>query len=192
MESIHQRIKRLREAKGLSQEALAKLAGVTYQSVQEWERADGTAPTRKRQAKVAAALGITVQELVVGPSAATAAEPAAEYGEFSQDERSLIARYRAADPRWQLSLRLLAALATEQQIEVATDVNVIIARIIGKKPSEVRYAENERVAAAYGQAPHVRPHTPLVDSRTKRQGVENSDRSAKRNGGTKAQRTGKT
>lgn len=70
-------------------------------------------------------------------------------------ERELVANYRSADPRWQLSLRLLAALANEYQIEAATDVNVVVARILGKKPAEVRYALNERVAEAYGEAPHV-------------------------------------
>jgi hypothetical protein len=68
----------------------------------------------------------------------------------------LIARYRAADPRWQLSLRLLAALATEDQFEVARDVNVVIARVFRKNPAEIRYASNERVAAAFGKAPHVK------------------------------------
>lgn len=165
METIHRRIKRLREAKGLSQEALAKLVGVSYQSVQEWESDDGTAPSRKRQEKVAAALGVTVAELMVGGAVQEAAPTSAE---FTPDERALIARYRAADPRWQLSLRLLAALATEDQIEVATDVNVVIARIAGKKPAEIRYALNERVAEAYGTAPHVRERTPLVDTKRAR------------------------
>lgn len=64
--------------------------------------------------------------------------------ELSPEEKNLIARYREADPRWRLSLRLLAALATEDQIEVATDVNVVIARIVGKKPKELRYASDKR------------------------------------------------
>lgn len=75
--------------------------------------------------------------------------------ELTPQETDLIARYRAADPRWQLSLRLLAALATEDQIEVASDVNVLIARVFRKKPADVKYASDERVAAALGDAPHV-------------------------------------
>lgn len=66
VETIHQRIKKLREGKGLSQEALGKAAGVTYQSVQEWERDKGTAPSRKRLAAVATALGVTEQYLLSG------------------------------------------------------------------------------------------------------------------------------
>lgn len=72
-----------------------------------------------------------------------------------QHEVELLSNYRQSDPRWKLALRLLAALGTEEQVEVATDVNVIIARVLGKKPAEVRYASNEKVAAAFGEAPHV-------------------------------------
>lgn len=105
MDSIHKRIKRLREDKGLSQEALGALVGVKYQSVQEWEREKGTAPSRKRMEDVAKALGVSVTKLLFG-DADQVQEPAAAYEQFSSDERALIARYRAADPRWQLSLRL--------------------------------------------------------------------------------------
>lgn len=70
MDSIHQRIKRLRVAKGLSQEGLAEILGVKYQSVQEWERENGTAPSRKRQADVAEALGVKIEELLLGTARA--------------------------------------------------------------------------------------------------------------------------
>lgn len=70
-------------------------------------------------------------------------------------EEELMARYRDADPRWQLSLRLLAALATEEQIEASTDVNMVIARIFGKKPSDLRYPSDTKVRAFKGDAPHV-------------------------------------
>lgn len=66
MESIHQRIRRLREKKGLTQQELAKVVGVSYQSVQEWERDKGTAPSRKRQEAVSQALGVTLNELMTG------------------------------------------------------------------------------------------------------------------------------
>lgn len=154
MESIHSRIKSLRDAKGLSQEALGDLVGVKYQSVQEWERENGTAPSRKRMADVAKALGVTVSQLVTG-EAPQAQQPSAAYEAFSNDERALIARYRAADPRWQLSLRLLAALATADQREVAGDVNIILARVFGKRPVDIKPVSSQRVRKAYGDAPHV-------------------------------------
>lgn len=84
-------------------------------------------------------------------------------------ELDLLARYRSADPRWQLCLRLMAALATEDQIEFAGDVNVIIARLMGKKPADVRYTANERVAAAYGPVPVRKTPLVSVDERNKLQ-----------------------
>lgn len=76
MDSIHARIKARRVALGLSQEKLGELAGVSYQTVQQWEREpderpDGgrvlsTAPSRKRLPTVAAILGVTEQWLLSG------------------------------------------------------------------------------------------------------------------------------
>jgi len=69
MESIHARIKRLRMAKGMSLETFAEKVGIKWQSVQQWEKEDhegGTAPSRKRQAQVAAILGVSLNELMSG------------------------------------------------------------------------------------------------------------------------------
>lgn len=75
METIHQRIKRLRLAKGWSHKTLAKEIEradgplLSYQSIQQWEREDekgGTAPRRKIEPYVAKALGVSHHELVVG------------------------------------------------------------------------------------------------------------------------------
>ena len=66
MESIHYRIKRLRAAKNMTLEELAARVGVSYQTVQQWEREDGTAPKRARQEAVADALGVSVAYLVTG------------------------------------------------------------------------------------------------------------------------------
>lgn len=69
METIHQRIKRLRQDKGMSMQALAAAAGVSsWQTVQQWEGGGEkpTAPSRKRQEAVARALGVSVEELMHG------------------------------------------------------------------------------------------------------------------------------
>lgn len=63
--NIHQRIKELREQKGLSQEALGKLVGVKWQSVQQWENGK-SAPSRDRMPVVAEALGTTTEYLMYG------------------------------------------------------------------------------------------------------------------------------
>jgi transcriptional regulator with XRE-family HTH domain len=65
--SIHGRIKDRRVAIGLeSHKALADLLGVTWQTVQLWEKEGGTAPNRKRVNAVAAALQVSPEWLVTG------------------------------------------------------------------------------------------------------------------------------
>lgn len=77
-------------------------------------------------------------------------------------EELLLERFRVADPRWRLSLQLLAALAVEDQIEAATDVNVIVARIAGKKPHELRPVGNKRMRDLLKASPQGWPPRPTV------------------------------
>lgn len=77
--SIHSRIKQLREARGLSMEALARMVGVkAWQTIQQWEREDGTAPKRDRMQVVADALETTPEFLILG-------EPGAQNAQASPD-----------------------------------------------------------------------------------------------------------
>jgi transcriptional regulator with XRE-family HTH domain len=134
VESIHKRIKRLREAKGLSQEKLADLVGVAYQSVQEWERDNGTgtAPSRKRQAQVAKALGVTVRELLLGD------------------------RNVGLSAREELLLEMFNSFTPEQQreqmnyIRALYNANRITQPFVGKK---LRTIGNEEVEVAFGKVP---------------------------------------
>ena len=65
--SIHQRIRERRLALGLpSHQALADLVGVSWQTVQLWEKEGGTAPNRGRIKKVAEVLGVTPEWLQHG------------------------------------------------------------------------------------------------------------------------------
>lgn len=61
---IHTRIRRRREALGLTMEALAERLGVSWQTVQQWER--HTAPKRTRLPEVARALNTTPEWLLLG------------------------------------------------------------------------------------------------------------------------------
>lgn len=71
--SINNRIKERRLAMGLSShKALADLVGVTWQTVQQWEKEGGTAPNRSRMDAVAAALGVTAEWLRTGVTGSTA------------------------------------------------------------------------------------------------------------------------
>lgn len=65
--SIHSRIKERRLALGMtSHQALAERLGVSWQTVQLWEKEGGTAPNRNRIDKVAQELGVTTAWLMNG------------------------------------------------------------------------------------------------------------------------------
>lgn len=137
VESIHKRIRRLRKQRGLSLEAFAGQLGIKYQSAQQWERENGTAPTRKRLEAVARALGVTVPELVTGATAPVEAkEPPAEYG----------------DPRAKRLSALFYWLTEQEKDELMRDVeakaagNRAIARELGPKLNPV---SDEKVAHAF-------------------------------------------
>jgi SOS-response transcriptional repressor LexA len=57
---------------GLTEQQFADAVGVSRAAVQHWERANGTAPNRKTQPKVAELLGISVGELVSGSNVSSA------------------------------------------------------------------------------------------------------------------------
>lgn len=73
--SMADRIKRAREAQGLSQPGLGEKLGVSGQSVQQWEAGE-TAPRRSRIAKIAAACRVAPEWLEFGDRAA---EPSGAY-----------------------------------------------------------------------------------------------------------------
>lgn len=85
MSDIHTRIKRLREARQMSLEALAKEVGVSWQAAQQWEKPDGTAPKRLRLSRVAEVLKTTTGYLLNGHpdkhegNVRHLAQPVAEY-----------------------------------------------------------------------------------------------------------------
>lgn len=65
--SINRRIKERRLAMGFSShQALADAIGVSWQTVQQWEKEDGTAPNRSRIDSVAKALGVSAEWLRSG------------------------------------------------------------------------------------------------------------------------------
>lgn len=141
VESIHKRIKRLREAKKLTQGQLGEKVGVTYQSVQEWERDDGTgtAPSRKRQPAVAAALGVSVTELLTG-----SAKPQRDSGPDLEAKEEIV-------------IELFRGLFSHQQRELVTDLRALFdANQIVRKDMGVKVlhgVSNEAVRTAFGDIP---------------------------------------
>lgn len=73
--------------------------------------------------------------------------------DLDQNERTLLLSFRKAEPRWQLALRLLAALATPDQVEVAGDINMVVARLVGMKPKDLKYPKDTVAEKKLGLPP---------------------------------------
>lgn len=119
--SIHSRIKSRRLEMGYaSHKALADAIGVSWQTVQLWEKEGGTAPNRSRIGKVAEVLKCTPDYLMYGNEGASAADfiavqpdgsvmiaqvkqtknaPQVEYIFATPEEIHLLSLYRRADDR---------------------------------------------------------------------------------------------
>lgn len=69
IDSIHSRIRRAREAAGLSQRELGDLCGVSQSAVNLWESEGGNVPRPKRLQLIANQLKVSVEELTFGKSA---------------------------------------------------------------------------------------------------------------------------
>ena len=63
-QNLSKNIKRLREAKGLSQEKLARLANVANNTLIKMETGENQNPTLETLKKVAQALGVSVDDLI--------------------------------------------------------------------------------------------------------------------------------
>ena len=63
-QNLSKNIKRLREAKGLSQEKLARLADVANNTLIKMETGENKNPTLETLKKVAQALGVSVDDLI--------------------------------------------------------------------------------------------------------------------------------
>lgn len=66
--SLAENVKALREQRGLSQQQIARAAGITRATWTNLESGDAN-PTLSRLVKVAAALGVTIEELIAPPRA---------------------------------------------------------------------------------------------------------------------------
>lgn len=115
METIGGRIKTLRNRREWSLEKLGREMGTAIgrktpfsgEVVRLYEE-NVNRPSPKARSALAKVFGVSEQFVEFGPGAPRANET----DELSSDERMLVARYRAAAPEWQMTLRTLAALAT--------------------------------------------------------------------------------
>ena len=157
MPSIHFRIQALRKAKGWTQEQLAaevsRLEGLakplSWQTVQHWEREDGTAPKRKRLEFVALALGATVETLVSDdprPSSAdtigvlVAAEPApTPWVQLPQAVEQVVSAVAALSPSaWAMVRGALDSVVGHPEMRDDVAGNVLL--VLQAKPGKRRLA----------------------------------------------------
>ena len=82
-ESIGNRISKFRKAKGLTQEALANLMGVSSQAVSKWET-DASCPDISALPQLCRILGITAEELLTGKTNEVKLLPAEERKSLDQ------------------------------------------------------------------------------------------------------------
>ncbi|CAN5731973.1 LexA family transcriptional regulator [soil metagenome] len=84
--STHIRIKEGRRRLGMSEQQFADAIGVTRGAVQQWEKANGTAPKRTTQPRVAQVLGLSVAELMTGSNVSSGADMRGEVPLVSEVE----------------------------------------------------------------------------------------------------------
>ena len=120
-ESIGNRISKYRKAKGLTQEALANLMGVSAQAVSKWET-DASCPDITALPQLCKILGITTDELLTGNCSEVKMVPPAE--RKPMEELVLRVKVLSADGdkvRLNLPMRLVK-IAMEIGVDVVPNV----------------------------------------------------------------------
>lgn len=103
------RIKQLRLQKGYTLEELGNIVGVGKSTVRKWETGAIANMRRDKIAKLAAALGTSVNEIIGITDQAQS--PASVSDPLSPDERQLIEDYRGLTPPGQEYIRQTMAMA---------------------------------------------------------------------------------
>lgn len=125
--SLGLRLRHARRERGnMSQAALAKAAGIKQPSVSELESGETKEISGPTLIAIAGALKVRPEWLVNGKGAMNEDE----FGNLAQDERELLTNYRAALPRWKVSIRFMARLKGDaEQDEAAESMNVVLAKV---------------------------------------------------------------
>lgn len=130
-------------------QSLGTFLGVDRRKAAVWM--SGSLPRADKLFDLADRFGVDARWFATGNGDIVAAPPAAEG--LDPIEEQMLSQFRRADPRWQLSVRLLCGLAVEDQLIAATDVNVVVARIFGMKPKDLRYPSDKEVEQKLGLPP---------------------------------------
>lgn len=116
METLGEKIRKCRKAKGLSQKGLAELLGIQYQSVQDWER-DRTKPSTGKIPELCEILDITSTWLLssggtkyTGKVKMVGREPTPFYGLRAENRKFLELFERLKPDIQHIIIKLLEAL----------------------------------------------------------------------------------
>lgn len=126
------------ELRRLTQSQLAQNAGVKQPSVSELETGETKEISGPTLISISNALDVRPEWLVTG-------KLPIEYGEaqkLTNDERELLANYRAAGPRWRVSILYMSKLRGDlQQDEAAESMNTVLAKIAAQPVADYRLGD---------------------------------------------------
>lgn len=119
--------------------AFARALQISPQRLSNWRKRGVPAALLPQ---VAAAIGASAEEYLAaaGRPIARVEQPTAPY--LTTEERQLIEDYRKATSGWRLTLRLLAKLPSQEQQEMSSSVNVLMAKITAEAVSDDRLGKN--------------------------------------------------
>lgn len=126
------------ELRKLTQIQLAQTTGLKQPSISELETGETKEISGPTLIAISDALKVRPEWLVTG-------KLPIEYGEaerLTDDERELLAHYRAAAPRWRVSIRYMAQLRGDmQQDEAAESMNTVLAKIAAQPVADYRLGD---------------------------------------------------
>lgn len=159
-----------KDLRKLTQPQLATAAGIKQPSLSELETGETKEISGSTLIALSKALRVRAEWLMTG-ELPIEADPGAA---LKDDERDLLEHYRAALPRWKVSIRYMAALRGDAaQDEAAGSMNVVLAKIAAQPVPDYRVEESLQ-SSRHGFPPGRGPHR--FDSRD---GVPESGQPAK-------------
>lgn len=127
-----------KELRKLNQQQLAKATGLKQPSISELETGETKEISGPTLVAISRALTVRPEWLVTG-------KLPIEYGEaeaLTDDERELLMHYRAAGPRWRVSIRYMAQLRGDlQQDEAAESMNAVLAKIAAQPVADYKVGD---------------------------------------------------
>lgn len=132
------RLRHARRERRMSQIDLAKAAGIKQPSVSELESGETKEISGPTLISISGALKVRPEWLVNGKGPMDDA-----LGTLADDERELLQNYRAALPRWKVSIRYMALLRGDAEQDVAAEsMNVVLAKITAQPVPDYKLGEN--------------------------------------------------